>query len=115
MADADRRQRLKGRPAPDFALPTLEGRTLSLRSFRGQVVLLNFWATWCAPCRLEMLWLTDLSRHFRRRGVKIIGVAMDDDDFDGVARFVRERHIDYTILLKDGAGVPRILWTHENG
>ena len=92
-----------GRLAPNFALPQLDGRVVKLSALRGKVVLLNFWATWCAPCRLEMPWLADLSRHYRGRGLEVIGVAMDDDDREGIARFVRDRHIDYPILLKDGA------------
>jgi peroxiredoxin len=90
-----------GKPAPDFALRTLGGRRVRLSQFRGKTVLVNFWATWCAPCRVEMPWLAALYDRYRGRNFEIIGVAMDDDDRDKVAEFVRETHVAYVILLKD--------------
>jgi peroxiredoxin len=92
-----------GKVAPDFALTTLDGRIVKLSSLRGKVVLLNFWATWCAPCRVEMPDVAALGRQYQSQGLEIVGVAMDDDDRDGVAKFVRDRHIDYRILLKNSA------------
>jgi peroxiredoxin len=92
-----------GKPAPEFALHTLDGRSATLSGLRGKVVLLNFWATWCAPCRVEMPWLVDFSRRYQRQGLEIVGVSMDDDDRDRVAAFVRARDVNYTIVLKDKA------------
>ena len=91
-----------GSIAPDFTLQDSD-HTVTLSQFRGQVVLLNFWATWCAPCQVEMPWLADLGRQYRSRGLEIIGLSVDEDDRNAVARFVSERHIDYPILLKDRA------------
>ena len=88
-------------PAPDFRLETLEGRAVRLSDFRGRAVLLNFWASWCAPCRVEMPWLADLSKRYRRQGLEVIGVSMDGADRARVASFVRERKIPYAILLGD--------------
>jgi|SRR5579863_701474 len=90
-----------GTPAPDFELSSLNGQRVKLRDFRGKVVLLNFWATWCAPCRVEMPWLVEFYQHYRAQGLEIIGVSVDDNDRDKVEKFVRDRHVNYTILRKD--------------
>jgi peroxiredoxin len=92
-----------GKPAPEFALHTLDGRSIKLSGLRGKVVVLNFWATWCAPCRVEMPWLVDFSRRYQPQGLEIVGVSMDDGDRDRVAAFVRARDVNYTIVLKDKA------------
>jgi thiol-disulfide isomerase/thioredoxin len=91
-----------GKPAPEFSLRTLDGRRFRLSSLRGKVVLLNFWATWCAPCRVEMPWLVEFSSRYRGAGLEIVGVSVDDDG-DKVAAFVQARKVDYTIVLKDDA------------
>jgi peroxiredoxin len=92
------------RTAPDFALQSLEGRTVRLSDLRGKAVVLNFWATWCAPCRVEMPWLVELSRQYQTRGVEVVGVSMDDPgEAAAVAQFARERGVPYTILLGNDA------------
>jgi len=90
-----------GRIAPDFALATLDGRRLRLSDFRGRVVLINFWATWCAPCRVEMPWLAEFDARYRARGLTILGVSVDDGGRERIAKFVHERQAAYPILLKD--------------
>jgi peroxiredoxin len=90
-----------GHSAPDFVLAALDGRIIKLSRLRGHAVLLNFWATWCAPCRVEMPWLEELSRTYRKQGLEVLGLSMDDEDRDSVVKFVRDRHIDYPILLRD--------------
>src|SRR5688572_16889953 len=70
---------LRGKPAPDFALKTLDGREVTLSGLRGKAVVVNFWATWCAPCKVEMPWLAELQKKHGEHGVEIIGVTMDDD------------------------------------
>jgi thiol-disulfide isomerase/thioredoxin len=65
--------------APEFELKTLDGRAVKLSDFRGKAVVLNFWATYCGPCRVEMPWLIDLDQQYRSGGLEIIGVSMDDD------------------------------------
>jgi len=65
-------------PAPDFSLVALDGKTMRLSDFRGKAVLLNFWATWCGPCKIEMPWLVDLQKQYGAQGLQIVGVAMDD-------------------------------------
>ena len=92
-----------GKPAPEFALRSLDGKLVRLSQFRGKTVLVNFWATWCAPCRVEMPWLAALYDRYRGRGIEIIGVAMDDGDRDRVVKFVHETRVGYSIVLKDQA------------
>ena len=90
---------LVSRPAPDFELSTLTGHTVRLSSYRGKVVLVNFWATWCAPCNVEMPWLVELYEKYRSQGIEIIGVNMDDGQRPKVAEFVRRKRVNYTVLL----------------
>lgn len=90
-----------GKAAPDFTLSTLDGQRIHLSDYRGRVVLLNFWATWCAPCRVEMPWLTEFDARYRARGLTILGISVDDAGRRRVESFVREQHVGYPILLKD--------------
>jgi len=91
-----------GKAAPDFVLTSLDGRRVRLSELRGHVVLLNFWASWCAPCRVEMPWLTDLDKRLGARGLSVLGVSVDEpDDRERVARFIHDRPVGYPILLQD--------------
>ncbi len=93
-----------GDSAPDFELRSLDGRTARLSNLRGKPVLLNFWATWCAPCRVEMPWLVDLDQQYRPHGVQIIGVSLDDPDAEpDVAEFIAQVGAHYTILVGDSS------------
>src|SRR5438876_11634907 len=64
--------------APNFELKSLEGKTIRLSDFRGQAVLINFWATWCQPCKIEMPWFAELNLKYGPQGLQVIGIAMDD-------------------------------------
>ncbi|MBL8272448.1 MAG: TlpA family protein disulfide reductase [Xanthomonadales bacterium] len=86
-----------GDPAPDFALPDLAGVTRSLADFRSRPLLVNFWATWCAPCVEEMPLLAALRARQAPGGLEVIGIALDDPA--AVRDFVAELAIDYPILL----------------
>ncbi len=88
-------------PAPEFGLPDLNGHPVHLSDFRGKAVVLNFWATWCAPCRREIPWFVDFQKEYGAQGLQIIGVSMDDSGKDAVAPFVRKMGIDYPVLLDD--------------
>ncbi|HSH76771.1 MAG TPA: TlpA disulfide reductase family protein [Longimicrobiales bacterium] len=88
-----------GEPARAYAAATLDGDTVSLASLRGQVVLLNLWATWCAPCRAETPYLQSLYEDYRDQGFVIVGISMDTGDAaEDVAMFVEEYDVGYTIL-----------------
>ena len=86
-------------PLADYAAATLEGDTISLQSLGGQVVLLNLWATWCTPCRMETPYLQSLFEEHEPDGFEIVGISMDTGDAaDQVAMFVEEYGVTYTIL-----------------
>jgi thiol-disulfide isomerase/thioredoxin len=83
----------------DFALRDLAGKTHSLADWRGKVVLLNFWATWCPPCRREIPLFIELQERYGKQGLQIIGIAVDNPE--AVARYWQEMHINYPLLLAD--------------
>lgn len=85
--------------APDFTLQDLQGKAVSLRAFRGQVVLLNFWATWCVPCQWEMAELEKLYQAYQEKGFVVLAVALDAEGARTVEPFARERQLTYPILL----------------
>jgi thiol-disulfide isomerase/thioredoxin len=84
---------------PAVALPTLDGDTLELSSLRGRYVLVNFWATWCPPCRAETPDLIALHRAFEPRGLSVVGISVDLEGPDVVRAFADEYGIPYPILL----------------
>lgn len=88
----------KGVRAPNFTLQDLKGRSVQLSSLKGKAVLLNFWATWCGPCKIEMPWLVDLQKKYGPRGLQIVGVAMDDASDKEIAAFARKMGVNYMIL-----------------
>jgi len=95
VANYRARAEIENTPAPDFELASLDGGTpIALSSFRGHVVVLNFWASWCAPCRLEAPGLRRVSEGYRDRGVRFLGVDYRDDDAAGRA-FVGEFRLRY--------------------
>ncbi len=83
-----------GRPAPEFRLRSFAGGVIALPEFRGKVVALNFWASWCVPCREEMPTLERIWREFRNRGVVTLGINVSDD-FDEAAAFLQRLRITY--------------------
>jgi cytochrome c biogenesis protein CcmG/thiol:disulfide interchange protein DsbE len=87
--------------APDFTLPSVDGKTITLSQLRGKVVLLDFWATWCAPCRLAIPHLNDLYKAYRKRGLEIIGVSLDKGSQERVRRFAVSMGIQYLIIMAD--------------
>ena len=86
------------RPAPDFSLPQLDGQTLQLSSYRGKVVVLDFWATWCDPCREETPYLVQLQQKYGDRGLQIIGISMDDGP-EPVRDFYQQFHMNYPVVM----------------
>lgn len=88
-----------GYTAPDFALNDLGGATVRLSDYRGRVVLLNFWATWCGPCRIEMPALQALEEDYAERGLRVVSVAGDFEGARRVAPFVAEMGVHFPALL----------------
>ena len=89
----------KGSMAPDFTLRNLaDGKNVQLSSLRGKGVLVNFWATYCGPCKIEMPWLDELHKKYQPQGLEILGVAMDETDDKPIADFTRKMGVSYTIL-----------------
>jgi thiol-disulfide isomerase/thioredoxin len=77
--------------SPDFTLKDLEGHDVTLSQFRGKVVLVNFWATWCGPCHIEIPWLMEFQQRYSARGFTVLGVAMDEEGKSAVAPFVQTK------------------------
>ncbi|MDT7858243.1 TlpA disulfide reductase family protein [Rubrivirga sp. S365] len=90
-------------PAPDFERPALEGGTFRLSDHRGDVVAVNFWATWCLPCRVETPEFVVLQDELEAEGVRFIGVSLDEGGFDDVRPFAEEFGVNYPLVLDDGA------------
>ena len=90
--------------APDFTLRDLNGDRVSLKEYRGQIVLLDFWATWCAPCRLSIPELVELQKKYRDQGVVVLGISMDDPEMfpdKYLLAFKEAFKMNYTILRAD--------------
>jgi thiol-disulfide isomerase/thioredoxin len=95
----------KSAPAPDFTLQSLDGQSMTLSDLRGKAVLLNFWATWCAPCKIEMPWFVELQNEYGSQGLQIVGVAMDDSSKEDIAKFAKDMGVNYPVLLgKEAVG-----------
>ena len=84
--------------APEFELKDADGKTVRLSDYKGKVVLLDFWATWCGPCKIEIPWFIDFERKYKDQGFAVIGVSMDDEGWPVVEPFVAELAINYRIL-----------------
>jgi peroxiredoxin len=102
---------LAGKTAPLFTLRDTQGKKVSLASYKGKAVIVDFWATWCAPCKVEIPWLEKLHDQYAAQGLEILGVSEDDLDFDDPAKLLKEKqeiaesatrlHINYPVLIDD--------------
>ena len=89
-----------GSLAPEFSLKSVpDGKTVTLSSLRGKAVVVNFWATWCGPCKFEMPWLIDLQKKYGDQGLQIVGITKDDSNEDTIAKFTKKMGVNYTILV----------------
>ena len=91
-----------GSVAPEFSLKSVpDGQTVTLSSLRGKAVVVNFWATWCGPCKIEMPWLVELQKKYGDQGLQIVGITKDDSDEATIAKFTKKMGVNYTILVGD--------------
>jgi thiol-disulfide isomerase/thioredoxin len=103
-----------GNTIPDFSVTSLEGQTINKDSLKGEVVVLNFWASWCGPCMSEIPELKDLAAHSK---VKVVGIALDENGLETVKPFVETHKINYTVAVGNqdmfqqfnGVGIPYTL------
>ncbi len=98
---------LEGHEAPDFALKSATGENLRLSEYRGNVVMINFWATWCGPCRQEMPLLDELYNRYQRVGFNLLGVNIDDDSSRAVD-MARELGVSFPVLFDARKEVSRL-------
>lgn len=87
------------KPAPNFTLLDSNGAKVSLASLKGKVVLLNFWATWCGPCQVEIPWFVEFNKTYKARGLAVVGVSMDEDGWKSVKPYLAAKKIDYPIVV----------------
>lgn len=97
---------LRGKPAASFKLTSNTGKTVSLADLKGKPVLLNFWATWCTPCKVEMPWFEEFQKKYAAQGLQVVGIDEDDDAEsvevkDQIKKTLERTGVDYTILMSD--------------
>jgi thiol-disulfide isomerase/thioredoxin len=132
-AGDDQPQTLQGKPAPRFTLTDLHGKKVSLADYKGKAVLLNFWATWCGPCKLEIPWIEKLRDQYKDQGFEVLGIESDNYDDDpkglaaykeGVAKSATGLNINYPVLLGGDTiskpyggldGLPNSFYVDRNG
>jgi len=85
--------------APDFEVKDANGQTFHLADYKGKVVLLNFWATWCGPCKVEIPWFIDFEKNYKDRGFAVVGISLDDDGWDAVKPYIERRKMNYRVAL----------------
>ena len=85
--------------APEFTLKDINGQTVRLADYKGKVVLLDFWATWCGPCKIEIPWFMEFEQQFKDRGFAVLGVAMDEDGWSVVKPYIQDLKMNYRIVL----------------
>ncbi len=94
--------KMTGKTAPAFVLTNLDGKKVSLSDYKGRPVLVNFWATWCAPCKLEMPWFEEFRKQYASQGFEILGITDDADaGKDVISKAVHKAGVSYPILLGD--------------
>ena len=85
--------------APDFTLKDADGKPVRLSEYRGKVVLLNFWATWCGPCKMEIPWFIDFEQKYKDKNFAVLGVSLDEDGWESVKPYIAEKKINYRVVV----------------
>jgi thiol-disulfide isomerase/thioredoxin len=103
QASESEQPHMRGKAAPGFTLTNLDGKKVSLSEYKGRPVLVNFWATWCGPCKVEMPWFEEFRKQYAAQGFEILGLADDvDAGKDAIAKVAQRAGVSYPILLTDG-------------
>ena len=90
---------LAGDPAPNFKLSTMDGKTIELKQLAGKAVVVNFWATWCGPCRREIPGMIRIYEKYKAKGLEIVGISLDRGGWNDLKPFLAKNPIAYTIVL----------------
>ena len=98
-ADAAVKSDQDRKPAPAFSLTDASGAAVNLADYRGKVVLLNFWATWCGPCQIEIPWFIEFEQKYKDRDFAVLGVSFDDDGWKSVRPYIASHKINYRIMI----------------
>lgn len=104
---------VEGAPAPEFRLPALDGKLLSLSDFRGKVVMVHFWATWCPPCVEEIPTLETLYRKFINKDFEILAVSVDEGGAPAVTGFADRNGLSFPLLLDPGKSISGLYGTYK--
>ena len=107
------KEEVEPQPAVNFSLPDLDGRTVSLSDYKGQVVLVNFWATWCSPCREEIPDFIEFQKEYAARGFTILGISIDTVDIADVKKFAIEFKMNYPVLYA-GKEAKQLMRDYDN-
>ena len=90
---------IRGIAAPEFALPDLDGAIVRRSDLKDKVLLVNFWATWCAPCEIEIPWFIDFDKKYKDQGLEVIGISLDEEGPEVVKKYVTEHNVSYKIVM----------------
>ncbi len=88
-------------PLPEFSIQDMQGNLFRSEALRGKVALVNFWATWCGPCKIEMPWFVEFQRKYKDRGFTVLAISLDEGGWDPVRRFATEMELNFPVVLGD--------------
>jgi len=99
LPTGDLKSQAQRKAAPNFSLKDADGNPVTLADYRGKVVLVNFWATWCGPCEAEIPWFIEFEKKYKDQGFAVLGVSMDDDGWKSVRPYVASHKINYRVMI----------------